>query len=748
MKSALKSLAGAILLLTAMGCTHGSPFVTVQDGHFIRNGKPYTFVGTNFWYGPILASEGRGGDMERLQNELDALKELGIDNLRVLVGGDGADGVYSRVEPTLQVAPGVYNDTLLVGLDRFLVELGKRDMQAVLYVNNSWEWTGGYGQYLEWATGEKTLIPLVDGYWPFMQQMRKFQTCQEAQQLYFNHLRNIVSRMNSLTGKPYSEDPAIFSWQLGNEPRCFSDDPEVRAGFIGWMTEAARIIREIDPNHLISTGNEGLMGCEEDMELVRAVNEIPGIDYMTIHIWPYNWGWVRPDHLQEDVGVAIDRTRTYLAQHKALAEELGLPVVAEEFGFPRDGFRASMDATTTARDQYYAHVFVQVGTYLDGANFWGWSGYAVPLHEQWESGDPYTGDPSQEAQGLNGVYIGDSTVGVIAAATARINAGKTLDDTICYGHQDDLVYGHEWVVTDVENDPLERSDVKDVAGKYPVLVGFDLGGIEMGDACNLDGVPFDLMRRAALTHIARGGTVTFSWHPRNPLTGGDAWDVSSDQVVRSILPGGGKEAEFALWLQRLGDFFESLNGAPVIFRPWHENLGSWFWWGGRLCTPEDYMDLFRLTNDYLTQERGIPNIQWCYSPNGPVSAEDYLSRYPGDVYVDILGTDIYEYVGPDGLKAAGARFRSQVRGMLATLKAIGEEHGKPYCLSETGLEGLKDPHWWTEQLYPAIEGSGILYVLTWRNAHDKPGHFYAPWKGFEYAEDFVQFADKEDIILL
>ena len=132
MKRVQKALLMGVLALAAAGCAHVNPFVTVQDGQFIRNGKPYTFVGTNFWYGPILASEGRGGDLERLENELDALKELGIDNLRVLVGGDGADGVYSRVEPTLQVAPGVYNDTLLVGLDRFLVELGKRDMQAVL----------------------------------------------------------------------------------------------------------------------------------------------------------------------------------------------------------------------------------------------------------------------------------------------------------------------------------------------------------------------------------------------------------------------------------------------------------------------------------------------------------------------------------------------------------------------------------------------------------------------------------------
>ena len=402
-----------MLVLALFSCSQNR-FVTVKDGRFVRNGKPYTYIGTNFWYGPILASDGRGGDIQRLRWELDALKELGIDNLRVLVGGDGADGVFSRIEPTLQTAPGVYNDTLLVGLDRFLVELGKRDMQAVLYVNNSWEWSGGYGQYLEWATGEKALIPLIDGYWPFMQQMRKFQTSAESQELYFNHLRNIVSRTNSLTGKPYKEDPAIFSWQLGNEPRCFSDDPDVRAGFIGWMTEAARIVKEIDPNHMVSTGNEGLFGSEQDPELLRQVNLIPGIDYMTIHIWPYNWGWVQPESLMEDMEGAISKTHDYLQLHKELGQELGMPVVAEEFGFPRDGFKADMTATTRARDVYYTYVFSQVGTLLDGANFWGWSGYAVPLHEQWETGDPYTGDPAQEAQGLNGVYLTDTTVDIIS----------------------------------------------------------------------------------------------------------------------------------------------------------------------------------------------------------------------------------------------------------------------------------------------------------------------------------------------
>ena len=420
MKRTLKQ-ALCIFLLAAAGCTAQPQFVQVKDGQFVRKGKPYTYIGTNLWYGPILASEGQGGDYTRLCLELDTLKALGIENLRVLVGADGPDGVFSRVEPTLQKAPGVYNDTLLVGLDRFLVELGKRDMQAVLYLNNSWEWSGGYGQYLEWATGEKALIPLIDGYWPFMQQMRKFQTSQASQELFYNHLRAIVGRTNSITGKPYREDPAIFSWQIGNEPRCFSDEPDVRDGFIGWLTESARIIKELDPNHLVSTGNEGFFGCEQDMALLERVCAIPGVDYMTIHIWPYNWEWAHAETLREDLENAMGKTLEYMALHQPLAKKYGLPVVAEEFGFPRDGFEASVTAPTSARDSYYALVFSQVGTLLQGANFWGWSGFAVPRASQWEKGDDYTGDPAQEAQGLNGVYISDTTIDIIRDAIHHLN---------------------------------------------------------------------------------------------------------------------------------------------------------------------------------------------------------------------------------------------------------------------------------------------------------------------------------------
>ncbi len=420
MKIALKRLLGILFSTAVLACTSESDFVTVQDGHFLKNGHPYTYIGTNFWYGPILASDGQGGDPARLARELDTLKSLGLTNLRVLVGADGEDRVFSRVEPTLQKAPGVYNDTLLTGLDRFLVELGKRDMQAVLYLNNSWEWSGGYGQYLHWATGDTILVPLIDGYWPYMQQMRQFHTCKAAQQLFFEHVKAIVGRTNSLTGKPYKDDPAIFAWQIGNEPRCFSDEAAVRDGFIGWMSETARLIKTLDPNHLLTTGNEGLWGCEMDWDLVERVNRIPGVDYMTIHIWPYNWGWVREESLEADLPGAIGQTEKYISDHLELARKLGLPVVLEEFGFPRDGFSPSRTASTRTRDTYYRYVFARVGKDLSGANFWGWSGFAEPLHEQWMAGDPYTGDPAQEAQGLNGVYVCDSTVEVIREAVRQL----------------------------------------------------------------------------------------------------------------------------------------------------------------------------------------------------------------------------------------------------------------------------------------------------------------------------------------
>ena len=320
------------------------------------------------------------------------------------------------------------------------------------------------------------------------------------------------------------------------------------------------------------------------------------------------------------------------------------------------------------------------------------------------------------------------------------------DGKILYGHQDDLAYGHAWKVEDWEADPLDRSDVKAVTGKYPAVMGVELGGIEMGDKASLDSVDFGLIRKAAKLHAERGGVVTISWHPRNPLTGGDAWDVSSDQVVKSLLEGGALHDLFMdTWLPRLGDFLESLGETPVIFRPWHECSESWFWWGSKLCSADEYKALFRTTWTYLTETRGLKNLLWCYSPNGGIDADEYLERYPGDDVIDLLGLDQYEFIGPDGFGPSGERFAAEVIRSLGFVHALSIGHNKLMCLSETGLEGIPDPEWWTGVLYPAIKDFPIAYVLTWRNAWDKPGHFYAGWDGFENAPDFKAFSELESI---
>ena len=388
-------------------------FVKVVDGHFQRNGKPYYYVGTNFWYGAILGSEGRGGNRERLCQELDDMKAMGIDNLRILVGSDGEEGVLTKVEPTLQKAPGVYNDTILAGLDYLLMEMGKRDMVAVLYLNNSWEWSGGYGFYLEHAGEGVAPRPNEDGYPAFMNFMRKYATSEKAHKLFYDYVRFIISRTNRYTNVAYVDDPAIMSWQIGNEPRAFGK--EELQPFTNWLKEASALIRSLDKNHLISIGTEGAWGCEGDYETYEKISSDPNIDYCNIHIWPYNWSWAKPDRLIDDLPAACDSTKQYIDRHIEICDRLNKPLVMEEFGYPRDGFKFDKKTSTKGRDGYYKYVFSLVaenaekGGKFAGCNFWAWGGRANPQHEQWLPGDDYTGDPAQEAQGLNSVFSTDTT---------------------------------------------------------------------------------------------------------------------------------------------------------------------------------------------------------------------------------------------------------------------------------------------------------------------------------------------------
>lgn len=426
-----------VLLLVALSCTTTSKkqqekdFVRIENGHFLRNGKPYYYVGTNFWYGAILGSEGEDGNRERLCRELDSLKSIGIDNLRILVGSDGERGVAAKVEPTLQVAPGVYNDTIFAGLDYLLAEMSKRDMLAVLYLNNSWEWSGGYGQYLQWAGYGKAPAPAVDGYVAYMNFAGQFVCSDSAQALYANYVKDVITRTNRYTKVRYIDDPTIMSWQIGNEPRAFL--PANKECFANWMSKAAALIKSLDTNHLVSTGSEGKWGCEMDMDLFEKIHADPNVDYLNIHIWPYNWGWAPKDSLQENLEKAKRNSKAYIDEHLAIAKKYQKPLVMEEFGYPRDGFRFDKSSPVTARDAYYKYIFGLVTEHaashslFAGCNFWGWGGLANPSaeHEYWKPGDDYTGDPAQEQQGLNSVFASDnSTIALIKQANQELNETK------------------------------------------------------------------------------------------------------------------------------------------------------------------------------------------------------------------------------------------------------------------------------------------------------------------------------------
>lgn len=419
------------VLLFLLGACAPKPaehsFIKVNaDGQFVRDGKPYYFVGTNFWYGAILGSEGEGGNRERLHKELDFLKSIGINNLRVLVGADGENGIKTRVEPSLQVAPGVYNDTILAGLDYFMNELRERDMTAVLYLNNSWEWSGGYSVYLQWSGHGDAVVPAVDGWPAYMEYVKQFPQSDSAKALFANHVNYIVSRTNRYNQIKYVDDPTIMSWQIGNEPRAFSD--ENKEPFARWMADVAAQIKSLDPNHMVSSGSEGSWGCEMDMNLFEKIHADPNINYLNIHIWPYNWSWVKADSLKELLPRAKENTKKYIDDHMVIARKYSKPIVLEEFGFPRDGFSFSKEAPTTARDEYYRYVFDLIrqdresGGLFAGCNFWAWGGFAGqnPDHVFWEKGDDYTGDPAQEQQGLNSVFATDSTIEIIRAENRKL----------------------------------------------------------------------------------------------------------------------------------------------------------------------------------------------------------------------------------------------------------------------------------------------------------------------------------------
>ncbi len=301
-----------------------------------------------------------------------------------------------------------------------------------------------------------------------------------------------------------------------------------------------------------------------------------------------------------------------------------------------------------------------------------------------------------------------------------------------FGHHDDTAYGISWAYA------ADSSDVKAVTGDYPAIINWDLGLVEVDSARQLDGVPFDFMRAEIAKHHARGGINSISWHPLNPLTAGNSWDVSTGATLTRIMADSAMVDTLAAWAGRAADFVASLRDAdgrriPVMFRPWHEHTGTWFWWGINSGTPEEYVKLWEITRKAF-DDRGLDNVVWVYSPDksNVDTYDDYMSRYPGDEYVDVMGADVYHFGNEE-------EFDRWIDATLGSAVRAAREHGKIAALSETGCEGLKVDNWYMQSLLPALERWPVAFVTVWRNSPTKPGHFYVPYPGHPGEQDFRDF---------
>ena len=199
-----------LLLLVFVSTGRSASFITVKNGRLSLDNQDYVYVGTNFWYGANLASNGPGGNRNRLLRELDRLNSLGINNLRVQAGSEGPDTEPWRIIPSMQPSPGVYNPDILDGLDFLLYEMSKRQMYAVMCLNNFWQWSGGFAQYVVWAGGA-TSIPYPGDYNAYELFSARFYQLPRAVELFDNHIRSILSRRNRYSNLPYVEDPTIVS---------------------------------------------------------------------------------------------------------------------------------------------------------------------------------------------------------------------------------------------------------------------------------------------------------------------------------------------------------------------------------------------------------------------------------------------------------------------------------------------------------------------------------------------------------
>ncbi|WP_234572477.1 glycoside hydrolase family 26 protein [Rhodohalobacter sp. 614A] len=319
------------------------------------------------------------------------------------------------------------------------------------------------------------------------------------------------------------------------------------------------------------------------------------------------------------------------------------------------------------------------------------------------------------------------------------NLWAMQSEGVMFGHHDDLIYGRHWMAEQ------GRSDIKDITGDYPAVFSVDLAEI-MNSKSAVDGYELnDDRRRTILEAYERGEVIIANAHLNNPLTGGDAWDNSSSEVVSELLTEGSEtHQKFKKWLDNLAEFVNNLRGhngelVPLIFRPFHEHNHSWSWWGSGTTTSQEYIDLWRFTINYLRDEKNVHNLIYAISPqlDGVGTKQEMLYAWPGDEYVDFIGMDSYHGTNTDALAHN-----------VANLEELILEKKKPGGITETGIEGIRDYNgnplneYWTREIMTPLIGHEISMVIMWRNKYDPQNtghHYFAPFEGHSSVPDFIEF---------
>lgn len=312
---------------------------------------------------------------------------------------------------------------------------------------------------------------------------------------------------------------------------------------------------------------------------------------------------------------------------------------------------------------------------------------------------------------------------------------------ILFGHMDDTTEGATITTRDGT-----QSDVKNAVGDFPAVYGWDTGDIGQSTKAEREAL-IDVMKKA----YQRGGIVTLSSHMPNFVTGNDFYD-NSGYVVSHILPGGDKNQEFNHYLDMIAEVAKHLKddqgkSIPVIYRPFHENNGSWFWWGAAFTSPAQYKEIYRYTVEYLRDKKNVDNFLYSFSPGSPFNnnPSKYLETYPGDDYVDILGFDTYnDGTGTD-------LWLKQVVQDAALISKIADFKGKIAAFTEFGYSNMKikgnsELRWFTkllDALKSDPDAKKMAYMLTWANFTSESA--FVPFRNHpihgdhELLNDFVDF---------